>query len=171
MDDGQGSERCRLQSSSRSYGRVAGMSTRRAFVRGSSGMEKALTETLDGTRRAGSVETLSKDVDHDIERFARFMRNALSDWHAWLAIRSLNWDDWRETPSWARRTVHDLDLNWALEGIRMWYVEKHYYGLLKQRIFNIREWVRTAEPEISEGMPDMERLWQFASVFQEYVDE
>jgi len=67
--------------------------------------------------------------------------------------------------------VHDLDLNWALEGIRMWYVEKHYYGLLKQRIFNIREWVRTAEPEISEGMPDMERLWQFASVFQEYVDE
>ena len=134
-------------------------------------MEKALTETLDGTRRAGSVETLSKNVDHDVERFARFMRNALSDWHAWLALRSLNWDDWRETPPWARRTVRDLDLNWALQGISMWYLDKHYYGLLKQRIFNIRESVRTAEPEISEGMPDVERIWQFASVFQEYVDE
>ena len=170
MVDGQDRERCHLLSSSRSYGPAAGMSTERAFVRGSLDMEKALTETLDGTRRAGSVETLSKNVDHDIERFARFMRNALSDWHAWLAIRSLNWDDWRETPAWARRTVRDLDLNWALQGINMWYLDENYYGLLKQRIFNIREWARTAEPEISEGMPDMERIWQFASVFQERVD-
>ena len=134
-------------------------------------MERALTAIVDGTRRAGSVEKLSKDVDQDVQRFARFMRNALSDWHAWLAIRSLHWDDWRETPAWARHTVRDLDLNWALDGTRMWYLDKDYYGLLRQRIFNIREWVRTSEPEISEGMPDMERIWQFASVFQERVDE
>jgi hypothetical protein len=108
-------------------------------------------------RGTGSPFERADSTDRDIEQVSRMMRNALSDMYSWLALRSLNWDDWRETPSWMKKTLRQLDMAWALKGTRSNYLDEQC------------EWLRTA-PEELEGLPDVEQLWSNVSRFGERFD-
>ena len=120
-------------------------------------------------RGTGSAFERADSTERDIEQISRMMRNALSDMHSWLALRSLNWEDWRETPSWAKKSLRQLDMAWALNGSRSDYLDERCFGVLSQRVFEVREWLRTA-PEELEGMPNVEQLWSTVSRFGERFD-
>jgi len=120
-------------------------------------------------RGTGSRFEHADDVARDIDQISRMMRNALSDMHSWLSLRSLNWEDWRETPGWSKRSLRQLDVAWALNGSRSDYLDERCFSVLSQRVFEVREWIRTA-PEELEGMPDVEQLWSAVNRFSERFD-
>tara|TARA_R100000306_G_C4370847_1_gene139881 strand:- start:131 stop:508 length:378 start_codon:yes stop_codon:yes gene_type:complete len=120
-------------------------------------------------RGTGSPFERADSIERDIDQLSRLVRNALSDMYSWLTLRALNWEDWREVPGWTKKAVRELDMAWALKGSRSDYLDERCYIVLRQRVFEVREWIRTA-PEELEGLPDVEQLWSAVSSFGERFD-
>ena len=68
-----------------------------------------------------------------------------------------------------RRMVRHLEMDWALLGVEAWFFDRDHYDVLRQRVFEMKEWIRGASDQY-EGLPDVDVLWRLVVSFEEELD-